>query len=526
MKHSTPLKPADFCLHTALLNSASSLPGKPSIVAVKHSHAFGELLGSARRIAGSLLDQGFEKGGRVVIYMDNTFVCAASIYGVLMAGGVFVVVNPQTKTEKLEFIVRDAGAFALITDVHLTNNFAPLLNSANSLQCCVVSGLSNGIEPSKIPVIRVDALPEVGAEVCAQVRHTGADLAALIYTSGSTGEPKGVMMSHQSMVFTVASLTEYLRLTEDDILLNVLPLAFDYGLYQLLMSVSLGATLVLERSFTFPAQVYNLIQEHGVTTIPGVPTVFATMVSHHRKKPLRFESIRRITNTAAALPEEHMPLLKEIFPNAMIFKMYGLTECKRVCYLEPALIDSKPFSVGKAIPGTEVLLLDADGNPSLPNEPGILHVRGPHIKQGYWNQPELTRHMLKEGRFPGDKMLCTHDWFKMDEEGFLYFLGRSDDIIKSRGEKVSPIEIENVLYGISGILDAAVVGIPDPILDTAIVAFIHKEPGSELSESEIRRICFSKLENFMVPTRIEFLEQMPKTSTGKISKKDLKALLV
>jgi len=458
--------------------------------------------------------------------MDNTFLCAASIYGVLMAGGVFVVVNPQTKTQKLDYIIRDSGAMALVTDAHLLAKFTPVLDGANSLKCCFASNLTEAIESAQIPVVRVEELPEAGADSCTHVCPTGADLAALIYTSGSTGDPKGVMMSHQSMVFAVASLTEYLRLEEDDVILNVLPLAFDYGLYQLLMSVSLGATLVLERSFTFPAQVYNLIYEHGVTTVPGVPTVYATMVSHHRKKPLRFESVRRITNTAAALPEEHMPLLKEIFPNAMIFKMYGLTECKRVCYLEPELIDAKPFSVGKAIPGTEVLVLDADGKPSPPNEPGILHVRGPHVMQGYWNQPELSRHMLKQGRFPGDRMLCTHDWFKMDTEGFLYFQGRSDDIIKSRGEKVSPIEIENVLYGISGILDAAVVGVPDPILDTAIVAFIHKEPGSELTASEIKRICFSKLENFMVPTRVEFVDEMPKTNTGKISKKDLRALLV
>jgi acyl-coenzyme A synthetase/AMP-(fatty) acid ligase len=245
------------------------------------------------------------------------------------------------------------------------------------------------------------------------------------------------------------------------------------------------------------------------------------MAANSRKK-ISFPSVTRVTNTAAALPAEFIPTLKEIFPNALIYKMYGLTECKRVSYLEPELIHHKAGSVGKAIPGTDVFLLTEAGEPVNVGEEGILHVRGPHIMLGYWKQPELSKKMLKDGWLPGEKILCTHDWFRQDEEGFLYFIGRSDDIIKTRGEKVSPIEVENVLHGIAGIKDAAVIGVPDDLLGESIKAFVSLTDGTELTAREIKKICVSKLENFMVPAEIEILSELPKTNTGKVSKKELR----
>ncbi|HXX95300.1 MAG TPA: fatty acid--CoA ligase family protein, partial [Planctomycetota bacterium] len=348
------------------------------------------------------------------------------------------------------------------------------------------------------------------------------DLAALIYTSGSTGQPKGVMMSHQSMAFTAGSLVEYLRLSHDDRILGFLPMAFDYGLYQLFLTVRAGATLVLERSFAYPAQVLSRLASEGVTVFPGVPTAFMTLVGMHARTSLRFPTVRRITNTAAALPPEIVPRLRQIFPNALVFRMYGLTECKRVSYLEPELVDQKPESVGKAIPGTEVYLLSEDGQAVKPGEPGILYVRGPHVMMGYWKKPEPSAEMLKPGRYPGERVLCTHDWFTMDAEGYLYFQGRTDDIIKCRGEKVSPIEVENCLHGIPGIREAAVIGVPDPLLGEAVRAFVALEEGCTLTEKEIKGLCLSHLENFMVPKEVLFLSELPKTPTGKIRKRELR----
>jgi acyl-coenzyme A synthetase/AMP-(fatty) acid ligase len=204
--------------------------------------------------------------------------------------------------------------------------------------------------------------------------------------------------------------------------------------------------------------------------------------------------------------------------------MYGLTECKRVCYLEPELIDIKTGSVGKAIPGTEVFILSPDGKPVPPGEKGILHIRGPHVMLGYWHKEELSSEMLRQGFLPGERILCSNDWFRMDDEGFLYFLGRNDDIIKTRGEKVSPVEIENVLYKIAGIKEAAVIGIPDEIMGEAIIAFVTTHDNSGRDEKQILKECMTKLELFMVPQRIVFLDEMPKSSNSKIDKKQLKKM--
>ncbi len=507
-------------LHDGLLSSAARLPTKHAVIVEGKPYTYGELLDKASRLAAALQRRGLERGDRVAIYMDNTWPCVISIYAVLLAGGVMLVVNPQTKSDKLEFILNDCDAKILLTDGHLANVFIPVLDHLKKLQSVVCSGkLPN---PASVGIEAFDDVVEKSTPLTAPAPSIALDLAALIYTSGSTGNPKGVMQTHQSMTFAAGSLIEYLRLSETDRILCVLPLAFDYGLYQLLMTVQLGATLVLERSFTYPAQVFERMQAQQVSAFPGVPTIFSMLLAAHARSPLSFPAITRVTNTAAALPDGYVAALRAIFPNALIYKMYGLTECKRVCYLEPELIDAKPGSVGKAIPGTEVFLRSVDGGPVAPGETGVLHVRGPHVMLGYWKRPDLSAQMLKEGNFPGERVLCTHDHFRMDDEGFLYFVGRSDDIIKTRGEKVSPVEVENVLFGIKGIREAAVIGVPDEVLGQAVCAYVVLETGAKLSEKEIRAACLTRLENFMVPKEIIIRSTLPKTTTGKISKKDLR----
>jgi acyl-CoA synthetase (AMP-forming)/AMP-acid ligase II len=333
------------------------------------------------------------------------------------------------------------------------------------------------------------------------------------------------MMTHQSMVFTSWSLVEYLRLNEDERIMLLLPLAFDYGLYQLLMAITVGATLIVEQSFTFPATMFKRIEQYKPTVFPAVPTIFAMMIASNKVTNIKFDFIKKITNTAAALSAEIIPDLKNIFPNALIFKMYGLTECKRVCYLEPELIDSKTSSVGKAIPGTEVFLLSPDGEPVPAGQPGTLYVRGPHVMAGYWNNEKLSNTMLKPGKISREKILCTNDLFKTDHEGFLYFLGRNDDIIKTRGEKVSPIEVENTIYKVDGIKEVAVIGVPDNIQGESIVAFVTKHRNMQFDEKSIKRECSKHLELFMVPQRIILFDEMPKSSNGKIDKKELRKYL-
>jgi amino acid adenylation domain-containing protein len=510
--------PPQRLLHDSLLARATdpAFADKPVVVVEGQPYRYAQLLDSAQRLAGALVTRGVARGDRVAVYMDNSWPCVVSIFAVLLAGGVFMLINPQTKSDKLGFILDDSGARLLLTDGHLAQEFVPLFGHGLSPGQLISSGdLPDGHGIAAFDAA-IQAMP-----LSTPAATIPLDLAALIYTSGSTGTPKGVMQTHQSMVFACGSLIEYLRLDARDTLLCALPLAFDYGLYQLLMTVRLGATLVLERSFTYPAQVFARMAEFGVTVFPGVPTIFAMLLSAHRREPLCFPGVTRVTNTAAALADDAATRLREIFPAALIYKMYGLTECKRVSYLEPELAESKPGSVGKAIPGTEVYLLCADGRPTPPGETGTLYVRGPHVMRGYWNRPELSAHMLKPGPLPGEKVLCTQDQFRMDAEGFLYFVGRSDDIIKTRGEKVSPVEVENAMHAIDGIREVAVVGIDDELLGQAIRAYVVLEPGVVLSGGQIRAQCIKRLENFMVPQQIVLCADLPRTATGKVSKKAL-----
>jgi len=508
-------------VHEGLSVAAKRFPDKDAVVVEGVAHSYAELHDGAWRLAAALRARGLQRGDRVAIYMDNTWACVLSIYAVLMAGGVFLVINPQTKSDKLEFILDDSDAEIFLTDSHLASSFGPVLATARKLKHVICSGKwPLAIPATHLALERFEDVLQSGASA-EPVALIPLDLAALIYTSGSTGNPKGVMHTHQSMVFAAESISEYLRLSDAHRILCVLPLAFDYGLYQLLMAIRMGATLVLERSFTYPALIFNRMRELNVTVFPGVPTVYAMLLSAHAREPLSFPSVLRVTNTAAALPAAFQTQLREIFPNALIYRMYGLTECKRVCYLEPELADVKPDSVGKAIPGTEIFLLTPEGVPVACGEPGILHIRGPHVMLGYWKQPELSARMLKPGTLPGERVLCSQDWFRMDEEGFLYFVGRSDDIIKTRGEKVSPVEVENVLHGMPGIREAAVVGVPDVLLGQVIRAYVALEPGTTLSDKDIIKYCLSRLENFMVPKEVVFLTELPKTNTGKISKKTL-----
>ena len=505
-------------LHDSLLMSAHDHPDKVALVTGDERVTYRDFLDRSLRLARALQEHGIQRGDRVAVFLENGVAAAVGIYGALLAGAVFIVVNPQTKAPKLAYVLADAGVSAIVTEGRLARVVAVASADVPSLQTVVQAG------DIQAAVADVLALDTVLAETPPEPLPTSViplDLAALVYTSGSTGNPKGVMLSHQNMVFAQGSLSQYLRLGDDERILNLLPLAFDYGLYQALMAAHLGATLVLERSFAFPAEVVRRIHGEQVTVVPGVPTVFATLLAMHRSSAIRLPSVRRLTNTAAHLPDEYVPVLREIFPEALVYKMYGLTECKRVCYLEPELVSARPMSVGKAIPGTEAFVLREDGAPAAPGETGILHVRGPHVMMGYWNLPEETNRMLVPGRYPGERMLCTHDYFKTDADGFLYFVGRSDDIIKSRGEKVAPVEVENALAGIPGVREVAVVGVPDELLGQAVRAFVVLDAGVEMDDRAFRRECMTRLEAFMVPRDVVFVRELPRTDSGKVRKKTL-----
>jgi len=449
------------------------------------------------------------------------------VFATLKANAVFVFVNHSTKADKLTYILNNCRAVALVTwDSKLKE----------------LSGMDDGI-PYTRAVFGVGAaetcseecqllgktLTLVDAAVAAQgcdrppeKRCIDLDLAALIYTSGSTGRPKGVMLSHLNMVSVATSITTYLENTADDVVVNVLPLSFDYGLYQVLMMFKVGGRVVLEQSFNYPFQLVKRLIEEEVTGLPIVPTVSALLLQLDLSK-YSFPRLRYITNTAAALPTRHIKDLRRLFPRTKIYSMYGLTECKRVSYLPPDQIDVRPTSVGRGMPNEEVYIVDDAGQTVGPGVVGELVIRGSNVMKGYWELPEETEKVLKPGPFPGERVLYSGDLFRSDEEGYLYFVGRRDDIIKTRGEKVSPREVEDVIYGMDGIAEVVVIGVPDPVLGNAIKAVVSLRPGATVTDKDILNRCREKLEDFMIPKLVSFEPSLPKTQSGKISKRMIPA---
>ena len=498
--------------------SAERFPGKTALVHGGKRLTYAVIETMANRLAAALVKTGVERGDRVAIFMDNSTEAVVSIFAALKSGAAFMVINHTTKAEKLEYVMNNSRAGVILTQ----EGRAGILQSINCphLKSIISTGRPAGSDG--LTCISYEEIVTAGGSDAVESRCIDLDLASIIYTSGSTGSPKGVMLSHLNMVSAAHSITTYLENTADDIIINMLPLSFDYGLYQILTGFKIGGTVVLEKSFTYPYQVVDTMIKERVTGFPGVPTIFALLLRMKNLDKYDFSSLRYITNTAAALPVSHIKRLVELFPHAKLYSMYGLTECKRVSYLPPEEIDSRPASVGRGMPNQEVYIVDENGEMVGPGEVGELVIRGTNVMLGYWDMPDETAKCLKPGRFPGERVLYTGDLFRMDEDGYLYFVSRKDDIIKCKGEKVSPKEIENVLYSIDGVLEAAVIGVPDEISGQAVKAYVSLEKGSRLTEKDILRYCSQRLENFMIPGYVEIVPSLPKTSTGKINKRKLK----
>jgi len=506
-------------LHDLLTQAALRSPGVQAISAGGATLTYGRLGHDATAVAHSLRAAGVQAGDRVIVLSPNTITAAVGFWAVVMCGGVVVMISPGTPAHKLAWVLKDADAAGLITDESLVG--VAVAAGLTKLRAVVVAGPPSALaDLSEVAhSVTLDDAVAAGSPADDDLPvRARTDLAALVYTSGSSGDPKAVMVTHGNVDAAATAICSYLGLTCRDVLLCSLPLSFDYGLYQMIMSVLAGARLVLARSFDLPGQILNTIVREGVTVFPGVPSMFSMLAMLPSLERWDLTGVRTITSTGSALATKQVTWLRGAFPRAQIFSMYGLTECKRCTYLPPADLERKPGSVGVAIPGNQIWLVDAEDRVVAAGDVGELVVRGPTVMAGYWRRPQETARRLRPGPDPGEFVLYTGDLCRLDDDGYLYFVSRMDDVIKSRGEKVAPAEVEAALRSAPGVLEAAVVGRPDEVLGHAIHAFVVVDDRIQVTPAVLRAACRERLEPFMVPQVIEIVDTMPRTANGKIEK--------
>jgi acyl-CoA synthetase (AMP-forming)/AMP-acid ligase II len=466
-------------IHEVFHAAAAAHPEKAALIVHNGRLSYAELATHARQRAAELRQIGVRPGDRVALIADNSEHAAVGIWAVLEVGAALIPLHAATRPDALKTILQHADPHWLLRP--------------------------NGTAPERLSA----SLP------------SSPELTAMIYTSGSTGEPKGVMLSQSNMQSALRAVNAYLQLDSNDVIYSALPLSSSYGLYQLIMGWTLGATVVLDRSFSFPAKSLALLSQERATVLAGVPTMFAWFASTQILDRFDLSTLRILTSAAAALPIEHARRIRERLPHARLFVMYGQTECKRISYLEPEAFDRKPGSVGRGIPHQEHAVIDEHGRRVAPDEIGELVVKGPHVMQGYWRDPTATQRKLRTIQDSDGTWLHTDDLFKADAEGFLYFVGRRDDILKIGGNKVSPREIEEVLCQMPAVAEAAVIGMADETWGQAAKAYLVLKDGQQCTEDEAIRFCSARLRGFMVPKAIVLVRALPKTESGKIKKREL-----
>jgi acyl-CoA ligase (AMP-forming) (exosortase A-associated) len=511
----------DFLIWHLLRDSVRRSPNKEALVHGDQRLSYQEIGQRTAGLAAGLRAAGMHRGERVGIYLDASVPQVVSIFGVSRGEGVYVPINALLHVDQVMHIARDCGMKGLITTPAKAAALAEVLPQIPSLEFLVVTG--EGSTPKMpLPVHRFEEFcstksPEIWRETSIE-----NDLAAILYTSGSTGKPKGVMLSHANIVAGSRIVSTYLGITNAERILAVLPFSFDAGMNQLMTAFEKGGTLILI-NFTFAREIVQALLKERVTGLAGVPTLWSLLAqpaSSLNKQPL--PDLRYITNTGGAMPQSVLKILRQSLPSTEIFLMYGLTEAFRSTFLPPAELDRRPTSMGKAIPDTEILVLNENGQLCKPGEPGELVHRGPTVSLGYWNRPEETARALRPNPLLPQEMghcekVCySGDVVKMDEDGFLYFIGRRDTMIKSSGVRISPTEVEEVLFQTGKLRGAAVIGLPDDILGQVIKAFVVPRDGEPLDTEAVLAHCAEKMPRYMVPKFLEVLTELPKTSSGKV----------
>jgi acyl-CoA ligase (AMP-forming) (exosortase A-associated) len=516
----------EILLHDLPRNAAQRDAAHVALCYGDASLNYGELWSAVESFAGGLLQLGVARGERVAIFLEKRFETVIASFGAAAAGAVFVPVNPLLKAEQVAYILRDCNVRVLITSSERLALLREELAQCRDLRHVVVCGDEPIEEVANAAThawnVVLDAPRRAGHRVI------DTDVLAILYTSGSTGKPKGVVLSHRNMVCGAHSVASYLGNCADDTLLAALPLSFDAGFSQLTTGFHAGARVVL-LNYLLPRDVLNALVRHRVTGLTAVPPLYIQL-SQLEWPAEAAAHLRYFANTGGRMPLETLKALRARMPNAKPYLMYGLTEAFRSTYLPPAQVDLRPDSIGKAIPNAEILVLREDGTPCAPNEPGELVHRGALVGMGYWNDPAKTAERYKPlpGREAGLVMpeiaVFSGDTVRMDEEGYLYFVGRRDEMIKTSGYRVSPTEIEEVLYGTQLVGEVAAFGVDHPALGQAIVVVATAKEGASLDSASLLMACRTHLPAYMIPSRVEVRAgPLPRNPNGKIDRKTISA---
>ena len=509
-----------------IVRSERTGPDKPALVDGKRCITYQELAEPVRLAAGGLVATGLNRAERVAIYLEKRIETVAAMFAAAGAGGVFVPVNPLLRARQVRHILKDCSVRTLVTSAARLKTLSETLDGCHDLNTVVlVDGDGSETAPGHVAVISWQDLIAAGNRGPGPHRVIDSDMAAILYTSGSTGLPKGVVLSHRNLVVGARSVSQYLQNTSDDRILAVLPLSFDAGMSQLSTAFNVGACVVLH-NYLLPRDVVKLAAKERITGIGGVPPLWAQLAELEWPEAA-VDSLRYFTNTGGHMPRATLAKLRRSLPNAEPYLMYGLTEAFRSTYLPPSEVDRRADSMGKAIPNAEILVVRENGELCAPGEPGELVHRGPLVSLGYWNDPERTAERFRPvpDQDPGlcqpEIAVWSGDTVRMDEDGFLYFIGRRDDMIKTSGYRVSPTEVEEVVYGTGLVSEAVALGIPHPTLGQAIIVAATPPAGGTIDGEAVLAECRRLLPPYMVPHEIVEWRALPRSPNGKIDRKAL-----
>ncbi len=518
----------NFLLHSPLRNQVENRPNYVALEYKQEKITYQQLGDHVTSFANGFAHTGLAKGSRVGIYLTKQIETVCAFFGTLQGGGCIVPINPVLKENQVQHIICDCDVSILVTSHARLAQLTDIIGQCPSVTKIVLVDFDAAKikkEFADISIVRwsefcTDIHPDRTADIIE------SDLAAIFYTSGSTGKPKGVVLTHHNMHVGAQSVAQYQNNTDQDRILAALPFSFDYGFSQMTTAMVSGARVIL-LDYLLPKDVINTVDKYNVSGLAGVPPLWMQITKLNWPQSIQ-ENLRYITNSGGAMPQTTLSLLQERLPNTDIYLMYGLTEAFRSTFLPPDQVNSRPTSMGKAIPNAEVFVINSNGEECKPGETGELVHRGPLVAQGYWNDPQKTAERYKplpesmrDGRTLQELAVWSGDSVKKDEDGYLYFVSRTDEMIKTSGYRVSPTEIEESMLQLDYISEAVALGIPHPELGHAIIVVAtsnsNKDNISESATSELKK----QLPPYMIPQKILIQKEIPRNANGKFDRKQL-----